>query len=192
MRLTSKTIEQKLDQVIVLLGKLASQERTNRRPSRLMRLKDAASYICVSPPVIDFRDAWHAVCVRSGVGKFLCLDCDHVVTKTKCDCGSRRRTYKGLLFHDLRRSGVRNLRRLGVAGSVAMKISGHKTASVFRRYDIIEQSDLDDAAAKLEAKQKSQTVPEVNFGQSLGRTAKNGTKSEAATDNPLRAAVLPN
>ena len=46
---TSKTIEDKLDQVIVLLGKLVSQERTNRRPSRLMRLKDAASYICVSP-----------------------------------------------------------------------------------------------------------------------------------------------
>ncbi len=105
-------------------------------------------------PVLDFRDAWHAVCVRSGVGKFVCLDCDHVVTKTKCDCGSRRRTYKGLLFHDLQRSGVRNPRRLGVAESVAMKISGHKTASVFRRYDIIEQSDLEDAAAKLDAKQK--------------------------------------
>lgn len=143
-------------------------------------------------PVLDFRDAWHAVCVRSGVGKFVCLDCDQVVSKTKCDCGSRRRTYKGLLFHDLRRSGVRNLRRLGVAESVAMKISGHKTASVFRRYDIIEQSDLEDAAAKLDAKQKSQTVPEVDFGQSLGRIAENSTKSDAATAHPLKAAVLPN
>jgi integrase len=142
--------------------------------------------------VVDFRDAWHAVCVRSGVGKFVCLDCDHVVTRTKCDCGSRRRTYKGLLFHDLRRSGVRNLRRLGVAESVAMKISGHKTASVFRRYDIIEPSDLEDAAAKLDAKQKSQAVPEIDVGQSLGRTAENSTKSSAATDHPLRAAVLPN
>jgi hypothetical protein len=53
---------------------------------------------------------------------------------------------------------VRNLRRLGVAESVAMKIGGHKTAPVFRRYDIIEQADLEDAAARLDAKQKSQAV----------------------------------
>ena len=44
-------------------------------------------------PGLDFHDAWHAVCVRSGVGKFICLDCDQVVPKTKCNCGSRRRKY---------------------------------------------------------------------------------------------------
>jgi len=87
---------------------------------------------------------------------------------------------------------VRNLRRLGVAESVAMKIGGHKTAPVFRRYDIIEQADLEDAAARLDAKQKSQAVPEIEFGQSLGRTSEIGTKSDAGTDRPLRAAVLPN
>jgi hypothetical protein len=74
-----------------------------------------------------------------------------------------------------------------------LKISGHKTASVFRRYDIIEQSDLEDAAAKLDAKQKSQAVPEVDFGQSLGRIAEKSTTSDAsAPDHSLKAAVLPN
>jgi hypothetical protein len=31
-----------------------------------------------------------------------------------------------------------------------MKLSGHKTASVFRRYDIVSDSDLADAARRLD------------------------------------------
>jgi hypothetical protein len=77
--------------------------------------------------VQDFRGAWQGACVRSGLGKFICRRCCPLMTKRKCKCGSSRRKYVGLLFHDLRRTGVRNLRRLGVAESVAMKISGHKT-----------------------------------------------------------------
>jgi integrase len=149
-------------------------------------------------PVLDFRSAWQGCCVRSGVSgqngvsRFVCLKCEKTMTAAKCKCGSRRRHYDGLLFHDLRRTGVRNLRRLGVAESVAMKISGHKTASVFRRYDIIEQADLADAAARLDEKRKSNAVPDFDFGQSLGRTAANSTKTDAATDHNLTVAVLPN
>jgi len=57
----------------------------------------------------------------------------------------------GRVIHDLRRPAIRNLVRDGVSEHVAMKLSGHLTPSVFRRYDIISDSDLDAAAEKLQA-----------------------------------------
>jgi integrase len=75
--------------------------------------------------VRDFRTTWKAVCTEAGV-----LD---------------------LKVHDLRRTGIRNMIRRGVTEQVAMKISGHKTVSVFRRYNITSDEDLHNAAALIEA-----------------------------------------
>jgi integrase len=55
-----------------------------------------------------------------------------------------------LLFHDLRRTAARNLRRAGVAEGIIMKIGGWRTRSVFERYAIVSQSDIVDALTKLE------------------------------------------
>jgi integrase len=57
----------------------------------------------------------------------------------------RRAGYTGILLHDLRRSGVRAMVRAGVPESVAQRISGHATATVFRRYDITSDADLREA-----------------------------------------------
>jgi hypothetical protein len=54
-------------------------------------------------------------------------------------------------MHDFRRTAVRNLERTGIPRSAAMSMSGHKTESVYRRYAMVDESMLRDAAQKLTA-----------------------------------------
>ncbi len=87
------------------------------------RRKDQVFTHADGSPVSNFRRTWEKVC-------------------DEADC-------VGLLVHDLRRSGVRNLRRLGVDEGTIMKIAGMKTRSIFDRYNIVDETDLNDAVRKL-------------------------------------------
>jgi integrase len=80
----------------------------------------------------SFRKSWDVACMKAG----LWIGDDKTGEHTR-------------VFHDLRRSGVRNLIRAGVPERVAMAISGHKTRSVFDRYNIVSERDLKSAAERL-------------------------------------------
>ena len=79
--------------------------------------------------------------------------------KTAC----RKAGLPGRIPHDFRRTAVRNLVRAGVSEVVAMKMTGHKTRSIFDRYDIVSQGDLNDAARKLETLMVTKTVTVEDF-----------------------------
>ena len=92
----------------------------------------------------DFRKSWATACKRAGV--------------------------PGLLFHDLRRTAGRRLEDAGVPRSVAMRITGHKTESMYLRYAGVRNSeDLRDAARKVQVYRDSRKqVQKIRYRERRG------------------------
>ena len=125
--------------------------------------KQPHDYVFTRPdakPVRDFRHTWTTVCCAANLGRIVCPGCgDEPSADLHCSrCSMKRKRkdlkYVGLIFHDLRRTAIRNMIRAGIPEKVAMQISGHKTHSVFNRYNIVSERDLEEAARKLDQRQK--------------------------------------
>jgi integrase len=95
-------------------------------------------------PVFDmtnFRKAWEKACVKVGQGQIV----------ARKEVGKKKwYQYKGLIPYDFRRSAARNLIDAGVDETAAMKITGHKTNAMFRRYNIVSTEQLHKAMGKVE------------------------------------------
>ncbi len=82
--------------------------------------------------------SWRKACERVGLGKMVSND-------------DGKKVWQGKIPHDFRRTAVRSMLRAGISEKIAMAISGHKTRSVFDRYNIVNESDLRAAAQRLTA-----------------------------------------
>jgi integrase len=123
-------------------------------------------------PVRDFRGAWWTLCERAGLGKFV---------KVRDRKGRVREKWQGLIFHDLRRSAARNMRRYGVGEDVVMKIGGWKTRSVFGRYNIVSDDDITEVASKIEeGRRQSAANPAKPSATTTATWQKRGSKIDAA------------
>ena len=108
-------------------------------------------------PIKSFRKAWANACRRAGL--------------------------VGMVPHDFRRTAVRNLERAGVPRSVAMKLIGHKTEAMYRRYAIVSPRDLTEGVAKLALLRGSAGESErvvLRFGHNDGHNRTEERKKIAA------------
>jgi integrase len=93
-------------------------------------------------PIQDFRASWKAAMKRANE--------------------ANENVMAGLLFHDLRRSGVRVMvQEAGIPESQAMLISGHKTRAMLERYNIVSLKNIQDAGSKLDAWSKTKQTKQA-------------------------------
>ena len=133
----------RLDQIDMEAGLVwVSRVQTKNRRSQTAPIVGEMRHYCASAlarnveyvfenagkPIKSFKNAWHTARVEAGLPK--------------------------LMFHDLRRTAVRDWLAAGADSSTAMAISGHKTSSMLERYNIIDAANVQRAAAMREPKLK--------------------------------------
>jgi len=103
--------------LIPMVGKDLAGILERRKIARQVKAGDTTTLAALifhhnGKPIVDIRKAWKTACKKAGV--------------------------PDRLFHDLRRSAVKNLDEAGVSRDVAMQISGHKTQAMYSRYNIAD------------------------------------------------------
>jgi integrase len=153
LRLPPELSKNKKGRLLPLTGELAT---IIKRAKARRRLDCPYIFHHNGKPFGSFRKAWKTACVAVGLGRFI-----------KDEKGKKK--YEGIIVHDLRRSCVRHLIQAGVGEKLAMQLTGHKTRSVFDRYNIVSDADLQEASERQQAylakqKQEPTTVTPMAGG----------------------------
>ena len=129
VRLNPGTTKNRAGRLIVLNGELLETVQAQWEKRKVVTIPGQASTLLCpyvfhrhGKRIADYRKSWYSAREATGLA-----------TKT---------------LHDFRRTAVRDMVRAGVPDKVAMSISGHKTRSVFDRYDIVSEDDLEEAARR--------------------------------------------
>lgn len=167
IRLDAGTTKNDEGRVIALDGELLEAIRAQWEKRKVVTIPgQSPTLLCPyvfhhnGKPLKDIRDVWHNACIAAGLGQLIEVERN----------GKTEKKYVGRLFHDFRRTGCRDMIRAGIPERVAMRVSGHKTRSVFDRYNIVSPNDLREAARKRwthaqEQEEKARKVVAMNRGQ---------------------------
>lgn len=122
IELVRKTTKNKTGRYLPIYGDMAAELEMAMAAAR----KDESAYLIQENgrPVFDFEKAWKTACKSAGV--------------------------PAALFHDLRRTAATNMIEAGMSEKEAMEITGHKTRSIFERYNIVHTKRQKEAGQKLE------------------------------------------
>ena len=125
--LRKTTLEEVTEKVSELEEQVVAEQQDGREYQKRDKTIGMSSYVFhhKGEPIGDIRKSWDAACKQARV--------------------------EGKIFHDLRRTAIRNMIRAGVPERVAMAISGHRTRAVFDRYNIVSEDDLRSAMEKTSA-----------------------------------------
>ena len=124
VRLEPGTTKNKQARMIFLAGELLDVIQRQREVRDTLYPDCPWVFFSEGKQIKSFRRSWHTACRKVGL--------------------------EGKILHDFRRSAIRNMVRAGIPERVAMDLSGHKTRSVFERYNIVSEGDRLEAANRLD------------------------------------------
>lgn len=153
IRLRSENAKNRSSRSIALAGELKGILERRQQERLVDGVLTGLIFHRNGEPVGEFKKSWATACVAAGLGAMMCRKCGEPGKDGElsvCRRCKKQRSYSGKIFHDFRRTAARNLVRAGVSERTCMDILGHKTRSMFDRYNITSEKDLAQAMERLE------------------------------------------
>lgn len=153
IRLRGENAKNRNPRCVVLAGELKGILERRQQERLVDGVLTSLVFHRKGEPIGEFKRSWSTACVAAGLGAMTCPKCGEPGKEgqlTRCLRCKKQRTYTGRIFHDFRRTAARNLVRAGVSERTCMEILGHRTRSMFDRYNITSEKDLAEAMERLE------------------------------------------